>query len=96
MQKSNKEIVEKIAKCYADDAKKNNNRRYDVKGTVELGDDGYIEVCLMAADGKEQILHLHRATDGSSKDIGWDCWLFENNGKVRRHLFASEKKESSP
>ena len=72
-------------------AEENNNRRYDVRGTVELGDDGYVEVCLLAADGKEQVLHLHRTTDGS-KDINWDCWLFEDNGKVRRHLFMSEKK----
>ena len=73
-------------------AEENNNRRYDVRGTVELGDDGYVEVCLLAADGKEQVLHLHRTTDGSSKEINWDCWLFEDNGKVRRHLFMTEKK----
>ena len=76
---------------YTKIAKENNNRRYDVKGTVELGDDGYIEVCLMAADGKGQVLHLHRTTDGKSKAFGWDCWVFENNGKVRRHLFMKEK-----
>ncbi|MCX6772320.1 MAG: hypothetical protein NTV88_00945 [Candidatus Micrarchaeota archaeon] len=72
-------------------AKENNNRRYDVKGTVEIGDDGYLEVCLMAADGRGQILHLHRTTDGKNKEISWDCWVFEDNGKVRRHHSMKEK-----
>ncbi|HII54234.1 hypothetical protein COT30_00700 [Candidatus Micrarchaeota archaeon CG08_land_8_20_14_0_20_49_17] len=74
-------------------AEGNNNRCYDVKGTVELADDGYVEVNLTAEDGSGQILHLHRYTDGTGKGkvIGWDCWVFENKGNVRRHHCMSEK-----
>jgi hypothetical protein len=79
VKKPDRKIVEKISKSYSDHAKKNNNRRHDVKGMVEIGDDGYLEVCLMSASGTEQILHLHRTMDETSKVIAWDCGVFEGN-----------------
>ena len=84
--------MSRIFDPWGEAAKKNNNRRYDVQGTVEIGDDGYVEVCLLTADGKAQVLHLHRYTEGMGKAIRWDCWVFENNWKGRNHLFMSEKR----
>ena len=71
----------------------NDNRRYDVRGTVELGDDGYVEICLMDAAGGSQVIHLHRYPDGKKRCIGWECWVFENTRGVRDHHLMAERKK---
>jgi len=71
----------------------NNNRKYSVHGTVELGDDGYVEVCLMDAAGGRQVVHLHRYPDGKKRCIGWECWVFEDAKGVRAHHLMAERKK---
>ena len=67
-------------------AKENHNRRYDVGGQVEIGDDGFLEVCLLTKKGG-QIIHLHRyPIDGKGKEFRWDCWVFDNDKKTAKRL----------
>jgi hypothetical protein len=83
-------MAKDILQRMADD---NDNRRYDVRGTVELGDDGYVEICLMDAAGGSQVIHLHRYPDGKKRCIGWDCWVFEDTRGRRDHHLMGERKK---
>ncbi len=67
-------------------AKENANKRIDVKGTLEYGKDGYVELCLFDNDGK-QVVHTHGKTNpehGRGFTNTGGCWFFVFD-KLARH-----------
>jgi hypothetical protein len=62
------------------------NRRVKVSGTLEMGKDGFLELCLFDEKG-EQAVHSHRYP---VKIAHWDFWLYP--GKEERKRFGMSER----
>jgi hypothetical protein len=60
------------------------NKRIKVSGTLEMGKDGFLELCLFDEKG-EQAVHTHRYAKTST----WDFWLYPGE-KMRKRWAMSE------
>ena len=56
------------------------NKRVKVSGTLEIGKDGYLELCLFDEKGV-QAVHSHRHPAKSSH---WDFWLYPGKKEGKR------------
>jgi hypothetical protein len=61
------------------------NRRVKVSGTLEIGEDGFLELCIFDEKGK-QAIHCHRHP---GKSPSWDFWLYPSE-KKRKHYGMKE------
>jgi len=63
------------------------NKRVKVSGTLEMGKDGFLELCLFDEEGR-QAVHSHRYPSEPSR---WDFWLYPSEKKGKKYGMGEEK-----
>jgi len=66
------------------------NKRVKVSGTLEIGKDGFLELCLFDEKGA-QAVHSHRYPGEQSR---WDFWLYPGK-KLKKCFTMREDKPKS-